>query len=189
MHNRLQIALELKIFTILRLNLISMKIGWYGLSMIVFLLCACGGESGNFNKWNELNLLEHGIPFSILAPDSAKVETKDFGVIMKDVTIKGGDDYFVQIFASDANSTDLIKLKADQLNEVKTEKYFSKIVEEFDKGFIYESKKDSAVTYYGFRYLKIQGTKEYIIQNGFLGFFSEEEARSMYRAVSEVPKK
>lgn len=145
---------------------------------------ACQSEPNSLSTWSDLNLLEHGIPFSILAPDSAKVETIDFGNIMKDVTVRGGDEYFVQIFASDAKTTDVKKLKMEALNEVKEEKHFSKIIEESDQGFLYESKRDSTATYYGFRYVKLQGSKEYVLQNGFRGFFTEDQARSMYKAVS-----
>lgn len=150
---------------------------------------ACQSEPNSLSTWSDLNLLEHGIPFSILAPDSAKVETIDFGNIMKDVTVRGGDDYFVQIFASDAKTTDIKKLKSAALNEVKEEKHFSKIVEESDNGFLYESKRDSTTTYYGFRYVKLQGSKEYVMQNGFRGFFTEQQARSMYKAVATPPAK
>lgn len=145
---------------------------------------ACQSEPNSLSTWSDLNLLEHGIPFSILAPDSAKVETIDFGNIMKDVTVRGGDDYFVQIFASDAKTTDVKTLKSEALKEVKEEKHFSKIVEESDQGFLYESKRDSTSTYYGFRYVRLQGSKEYLLQNGFRGFFTEDQARSMYKAVS-----
>ncbi len=145
---------------------------------------ACGADQGVMSDWKRLDLLEHGIPFSILSPDSSKVETIDFANIMKDVSIKKGDDYFVQIFASDANNTNLSEVKAEQLKEVKEEKHFSKIIEESDAGFIYESKKDSSTVYYGFRYVRLQGTKEYILQNGFRGFFSEDQARAMFKAVA-----
>ena len=136
-----------------------MKSYIWGVLITILLFAACSGESSNMRDWKELDLLPHGIPFSILAPDSSKVESSDFSNILKDVTIKKGDDYFVQIFASDANTTDLSKIKTEQLSEVKEMKYFSKIVEEEDKGFIYESKKDSSTTYYGFRYIRLQGTK------------------------------
>jgi len=163
------------------------------LRLCFYLICAAslfGCQSdGNISDWKTLDLLSYGIPFSILAPDSARVETIDFGTIMKDVTIKSSDDYFVQIFASDANTTDINKLKQEQLNEVKAEKHFSKIIEESDQGFIYESVKDSTFNYYGFRYIRLQGTKEYILQNGFRGFFNENQARSMFKAVAIEPKK
>lgn len=136
------------------------------------------------SSWSDLDLLKHGIPFSILAPDSAKVETIDFGNIMKDVTVRGNDDYFVQIFASDAKTLDVKTLKEEALKEVKDEKHFSRVVEESDQGFLYESRRDSTNTYYGFRYVRVQGSKEYLLQNGFRGFFTEEQARSMYKAVA-----
>jgi len=157
--------------------------------LLAAFITSCQSEANSIRDWKTLDLLPHGIPFSILAPDSAEVETIDFATIMKDVTIKSGDDYFVQIFASDANTTDLHILKQEQLKEVKAEKHFSKIIEEVDQGFIYESKKDSTLNYYGFRYVRLQGTKEYILQNGFSGFYTENQVRSMFKAVAVEPKK
>jgi len=178
------------LFTILSLKInFNMKSCIWGVLIAILLFLACSGESSNMREWKELDLMQHGIPFSILAPDSSKVETSDFSNILKDVTIKKGDDFFVQIFASDANTTDISKIKQEQLSEVKDMRYFNKLVEESDRGFIYESKKDSSNTYYGFRYIRLQGTKEYILQNGFLGFFTEDQARSMYKAVSTESKK
>jgi len=165
-----------------------MTFRFWGCVLLISFLFSCGADKGMMSDWKELDLLEHGIPFSILSPDSADVKTLDYGKIMKDVSIKKGDDYFVQIFASDANSTDLAVVKEEQVKEVKREKHFSKIVEETDAGFIYESQKDSTI-YYGFRYVRLQGSKEYILQNGFKGFFTEEQARSMFKAVSTQSSK
>lgn len=159
------------------------------LLFISILIFACQSETANMSTWSDLDLMKHGIPFSILAPDSAKVETIDFGSIMKDVTIREGDDYFVQIFASDAKTTDIAKVKNELLTEVKEEKHFSRIVEETDKGFVYESKRDSTTLYYGFRYGHLQGSKKYVFQNGFRGFFTEDQAKSMFKAVDITPQK
>ncbi len=141
------------------------------------------------SNWKELDLLSHGIPFSINAPDSAQVDVKDFGTIVKDVTIKNGKDYYVQIFASDARNDNLETVKKEQLEEVKSNPYFSKIVKDLPSGFIYESKIDSANINYGFKYIKLQGSKEYLISNGLIGSFSEEEISKMYESVSKTPLK
>lgn len=148
-----------------------------------FLFCTCTTEP--VQKWKELDLLSHGIPFSILAPDSANVVVTDFGKIVKDVTIKKGKDYSIQIFASDARIADIAKVKEAQVNEVKSNPYYSKIVEDFPNGFIYESKLDSTRINYGFKYVKLQGDKEYLISNGMIGSFTLDQVKQMYTAVEQ----
>ena len=157
------------------------------ISSLLLLFFACNTEPAS--NWKELDLLSHGIPFSINAPDSVNVDVKDFGTIVKDVTIKNGKDYYVQIFASDARNDDLETVKKEQLNEVKSNPYFSRIVKDMPSGFIYESKIDSANINYGFKYIKLQGSKEYLISNGLIGSFSEEEISKMYESVSKTPIK
>lgn len=139
--------------------------------------------------WKPLDLLQYGIPITILAPDSSQVKSDDLGGLMKDVTIKAGDDYSVQIYATDALTTDLAKIKAGQLAEVKGNRYFSKIVEEEETGFIYEMMLDTSNINYGFRHVRVQGDKEFVFQPGLVGTFTLEEAKRMYEAVKPQPKK
>ena len=58
-----------------------------------------------------------------------------------------------------------------------------KIIEEEEVGFIYETVFDSTATNYGFKYLKIQGDKEYIFQTGLVGTFGLDDVKMMYEAV------
>lgn len=149
--------------------------------LTITVLFAC--ESEKEVPLVKLDLLEYGVPVSIMAPDSATVEKSDFGPIMKDVTIKKGKDFFVQIYASQATTTDVGKLKAQELAEVKGKKYFSKIILDEPDGFIYETKVDSSYIDYGFRHVRVQGTTEYIFQTGLIGPFSLESVKTMYAAV------
>lgn len=151
--------------------------------MSVLLFISCASEDKNQNV---LDLMKYGIPFSIQAPEGAEVKSSDFGSVMKDVTIQKGKDYFIQIFAADASITDLAKIKTDQLQEVKEDPYFSRIVKDYPHGFIYESKIDSSLTNYGFRYIKLQGDKEYILRNGLIGSFTEVQINGMYESVSGI---
>ncbi len=130
-----------------------------------------------------LDLLKWGIPITILAPDSAQVKTMDMGGLLKDVTIKGDNNYYIQIYASDAATTDIARIKSDQLAEVKANRYFSKIVSEEEDGFIYENAVDSANIYYGFRHIRVQGDMEYVFQTGLIGSFTQEEVEKMNGAV------
>lgn len=136
--------------------------------------------------WNETNLLDCcQLPISVLAPDSAAIKSSKIGNQFKDVTIRGGDDYFVQIYASEATTNDVARVKSDQLKLVRELSFFSKIVEEDENGFIYENVIDSADINYSFRYVSVKGDMEYIFQPGITGLFTEEQARRMYEAVQQ----
>jgi hypothetical protein len=107
---------------------------------------------------------------------------------MQIVTVKKGKDYDLQIQSSDAATSDVATLKAQKIIDVKNERYFSKIIKEDEHGFVYENQIDSTTNYYGFRYISIQGDKEYIIQNGLAGTYTLEQAEMMYEAVKPKEK-
>lgn len=149
----------------------------------ILFFAAC--ESEEKVNLQPLDLLEYGVPVTIMAPDSAEVKKSDFGPFMKDVTVRKGKDYFVQIYASQASTTDIAQLKAQALTEVKGKKYFSKIISEEMAGFIYETKVDSNYIDYGFRYIRVQGSNEFIFQTGLIGPFTLEAVQNMYEAVKQ----
>jgi len=155
-----------------------------GIIAAVLLLTAC--QQDQQTQLAPLDLLPYGVPVTIMAPDSAEVNTMDM-VVTKDITVKGKEDYFVQIYVSDASTTDIARLKADQLSEVKSNRYFSRIVQEDEAGFIYETAIDSSNVNYGFRYLMVKGDKELIFQTGLIGDFDLQDVEQMYQAVQ--PKK
>jgi len=130
----------------------------------------------------ELDLMKHGVPLTIFAPEGSEVKTMDFGV-QKDITIKKGDNFYLEIFSSDATTTDIKEIKDTQLKALKENPYFSKIIQDDKNGFIYENQIDSAKFNYGFRHIKIQGDKEYIFQTGLIGFFTKDDVIKMYSAI------
>jgi len=153
-----------------------------GLTLFLF---NCQGDQKE--QWQSMDLLEHGIPLSVMAPDSVKVEKMNLGGY-QDVTLRNNDNgYFIQIYASDAATNDVSKLKADQLAEVKNNRFFSKIVEEDEKGFIYETQIDS-LTNFGFRYVHLQADREYIFQTGLIGTYTLDQVKRMYDAVHQGPQ-
>ena len=154
------------------------KIVLLGLATVLFFACQSDPNQG----MTLMDLTGYGAPLSIYAPDSATVKTQDFG-ISKDISIQAGKDFFVMLLASEANTTDAAKVKVEQLQSVKEGTYFSQIVQEDDKGFIFENQLDSTNLFYGFRYVKIQGDKEFIFQEGLSGGFSLEAVEKMYNAV------
>ena len=163
-----------------------MKIHYLLLAVLFTGLFACQNTSKTALK--SLDLLQYGIPITIMAPDSAKVVAGSLS-FSQDITVKSpADNYDVQIFAYDATTTDISAVKASHLAEAKSNSYFSEIIEEEEAGFIYSTVFDSTATNYGFKYLKIQGDKEYIFQTGLVGTFGLDDVKMMYNAVKNEKK-
>lgn len=153
-------------------------------SIIALVFVACQNEPGDNLK--ETDLMSYGIPVTIMAPDSVKVKADDLGGgLIKDVTIRGEGNYNVQVFATQAETSDLARVKAGQLADVKSIRFFQKIVREEQAGFIYQTAIDSSNISYGFRYIVLQGDLEIVFQTGLLGTFSQEEVERMYQAVQQ----
>lgn len=146
---------------------------------LAILIVSCKSEN---SKLKALDLLEYGVPLRVNAPEGSVVIVDDLGV-WKDITIKDEKDFNLQIIASQSTTFDKAKIVADQLKSVKDGLYFSKIIEEYDDGFIFEKKIDEDNINYDFRYVKLNGDKEYLFQRGLLGTFSEQVVRTMYEAV------
>lgn len=152
------------------------RIALFFILSIFILSCA-----ENKPKTEILDLMKYGLPIQIKAPAEAVVKADDMG-FYTDVTVKGGDDYFIQILSTSATTSDIGILKKDQLNEVEKNPYFKRITFEETNGFIFEKQIDSLYNY-DFRYVKIQGSNEYIFQTGLFGKFSEDAVRKMYDSV------
>ena len=168
------------------LILCIMKYSLYLLISILALgtLTSCGSDADQLDLV-ELDLMSQGMPVIILAPEDPVVETKKLGAYQV-ASIKKGDDYYVEIFESDAVSRNAADIKSRLLSDVQSNQYFTKIMSEDDNGFIYEIAVDSNYINYGFRYLKLQGDKEYIYQNGIGKRFTQDQVEQMYKAVSAV---
>ncbi|MBC6995334.1 hypothetical protein QWY85_00145 [Neolewinella lacunae] len=146
-------------------------------------LAGCAGEPAQ--QWPELDLTRYNIPLKIHAPDSAKVVAKNLSGIMQDVTIKSPADKFsLQILASQAPTNDMARLKSEQLELVRDNRYFSSIIREDPNGFVFQNRIDTTA-YYGFRYIVYQGDQEYVFQNSFNATQSLAEIEAMYAAVKQ----
>ncbi|MCB0632544.1 MAG: hypothetical protein R2824_11365 [Saprospiraceae bacterium] len=147
------------------------------------LFYACQSEP--LQDWEKKELLACcQLPISVLAPDSAVIKSSNLG-LFKDITIQAGDDYNVQIYASEATTNDIAKIKSEQLKQVKELHYFSRLIEEDENGFLFENVIDSTNVNYSFRYVAVSGDMEYVFQPGLIGLFTEDEARRMYEAVKQ----
>lgn len=152
-------------------------------ALFCLLLTACGSDSTS--DWSELDLTGHRIAVSIMAPDSAKVNSRSLSGVMQDVTIKSlEDNYSVQVLGTRGTTTDMAKMKAEQLAFVRDGRYFERIVTEEPNGFIFENKIDT-LALYGFRYIVYQGDQQFVFQNGMEGTFGLPEIEAMYNAVKQ----
>ena len=144
-------------------------------------LSACKNNESN-SSLIELDLMKNGLPIKVLAPENPEVISNDMGLI-QDVTVKGEGNYSIQIVGADAHITDLKVLVGDKLNEIKASPFFTEVVQEDDNGFIFKKTISEERINYDFRYIKIQGDKEYVFQTGLIGQFSLEDVKEMYEAV------
>ncbi len=154
--------------------------------ILLLVLWACGSEPKLDLK--PLNLLSYGIPLTIMAPDSADIKKENW-TSLQGVSVRKGQDYDIQVWSGEASSTDVATVKASNMADIRDKRYFSRIVEEDDNGFIFETQIDSSATYYGFRYFVVQGDRELTIQNGLAGNFTLEQIEQMYEAVTAQPGK
>ena len=149
------------------------------LLLLIFTSCDEDGRGG----YSDLDLTAYNIPVTIQAPDSAQVKAQSLSGLMDDVIIASPEDRFaVQVLASNARTNDMARLKAQQLELVRDNRYFDRIVEEEPEGFIFENKIDTTSAY-GFRYIVYRGDREIVFQNSFDGVFSLPEVRNMYESV------
>lgn len=156
---------------------------------LLFLIAAVWAcHADDHSDYASLDLTEYNIPVTILAPDSAQVQSQSLSGVMDDVTIRStADRYAVQVLANRARTSDMARLKADQLELVRDNRYFARVVEEEPQGFIFENKIDTTSAY-GFRYIIYRGDREIVFQNSFDGVFSLDEVRDMYESVKPASR-
>ncbi|MEM9549430.1 MAG: hypothetical protein AAGA77_25900 [Bacteroidota bacterium] len=147
------------------------------LSGFVFAQC----KSDKTANYPSKDLLKHGFAISVKAPENAEIKSDDLG-FMQELTISSGEEYNVQILKSVTNTTNIKDALNGQMRLVKGDLYFSKVIEEYDNGFIFEKKIDDNINY-DFRYVKLVGENEYVYQTGMIGTFTEQSVRDMYKSV------
>lgn len=150
--------------------------------MVCCLVWACNSEPTVSLK--PLNLMSYGIATSIMAPDSAKVEQGLSGII-DEVTIKGKEGYVVEVQSSLSAFGTAKELKESLKSQVQEESYFSKIIQEDETGFLYETVVDSSNVSYNFRKCKMLGEKELIFKLPSSITFSEEKANWLFQHIWE----
>ena len=128
------------------------------------------------------DLLKYGIPYSIKAPSDVAI-TKIGKGELSDVSIKNNSGYDLQIFMGSASTSDLKRIIDSKKNIVITNPSFSKIVEEYDDGFLFEKTNDEGNRTYDFVIVKIIGPNEINFQSGNSKEFTESDVKKMVASI------
>ncbi len=147
------------------------------LASLVLLLSNCKSDTQS----SYTDLMQYGMPIKIKAPADAVYTSDDLG-FMKDITVKSGNDYSIQILSGQAIDRDVSNLVMKQKFLVQIEDYFDSITEEYDGGFIYKKNIDGTEDY-DFRYIKVVGDNEYLFQTGLVGTYTLEQVKTMLESV------
>lgn len=152
------------------------------ISALLFSLVISSCKNTSTDNLQSLDLLSHGVPLKIKAPEGAEVKVDDMGIV-KDITVRAGDGFNLQIIAGTSYMNGLADVVNKQKADAIASKTFSKVIEEDSNGFIFEKKYSEERISYDFRYVRLQGDQEYIFQTGLLGQFSLDQVKEMYQAV------
>ena len=156
-----------------------MRLFSFFITVVVF--AACNNADDNYLK--PRNLLEYGIPYTILATDSVDIKKENL-VVQDEVIIKSqkSDDYEVRVYFGEATK-DVVATKGEHLNNLRSISVYSSVNVILDEpnGFVFETVIDSTLHNFGFRRIVIQGDREYIFQSGN-GNYTKEQAEEMYQA-------
>lgn len=144
----------------------------------IFLLTACNSENV---KTAEFDLIKYGISLTVTAPQNAVITqlSNNSEVWIVDST----SNFQIQIRKALTLTNDVIKVKEEELELVKSTTGFSKIINEQDNGFVFEENFDE--TAYDFRYFVVQGDNKYIFQKIFTSNPSLEEVEQIFTIVSK----
>ena len=146
----------------------------------VLAMAACDHRPDGFHP---RHLGEYGLDLTLLVPDSADIQVKDYGA-MRDITIRDGSDFYLQIFEFQSPTGDSAGEKLRQLNTVRRDPFFRELILEDEHGFIYSKLVDTATVDYDFRYIRMLGDQELIFQTGLTGTYSLEAVSRMYVSAS-----
>ena len=150
---------------------------------LVLIFFSCESDTNKLDLV-PLDLMKYGAPFTIMAPDSIAVGVED-NLISKDLVIKFNKNYDVLVQIQDAADSNSERFRKEQEELVRSGRFFSKMVQTDEKGFVFENKVDSTYINYGFKYLVLQNDKEYIFQSGLYGNYDLESVKRMYQAVQQ----
>ncbi len=169
-----------------------MKNTLFFLTILALGLVACEPAEPKIEEifTKKINLLEHGVPVEIQAPEDAKVINNSTS-FFQELRIEG-QDYLVLVYGIGAGNPNCSAAASDKLAELKVDQYikFGEVLEQQDCGFVYslEAIGDTSKAY-NFHHFRVQGNQLYHFTSSAGGrrpAFTKEQMRLMYKAV--LPK-
>ncbi len=149
-------------------------------TLIGLSLYACKQE--NMTSENQkTSLMKYGFPLEINTPENASFIKNKSGAT-DHLIITNNKDFNLQINMADAVSYSLTEVKTRERENIKTNPFFQKILEDYDDGFLYEYETPNGLAY-DFRIFKLQGSKTYTFQSGITGQFSEKDVKYMIKSI------
>lgn len=148
---------------------------WCILSMS--LLYACKEKSSE----GKTSLYRYGIPVHIDIPKDAAINKSADGNV-SGLTIVDEEGFNMQVMQTNTSFTDAKMAKFYHREQVVNNPDFTKIIEDYDEGFLFELR-DGEDRLYDFRFVKIMGTHEIIFQAGPTCKCSEAQVRNMILSV------
>ncbi|MBK9152061.1 MAG: hypothetical protein IPM26_14205 [Saprospiraceae bacterium] len=149
--------------------------------MLIF-SSGCGNKSAKHDA--SLSLMKYGIPVSLAVAADAEVITGNNTGKSVDVHVKHGEDFHMHIFQTEAVTNDISYLVQKQKEQVSSNPFFIKFVEEYPDGFIYEKyKADESGKCYDFKKIKLQGTQEIIFECAITFESDEKNIKRMYQSI------
>ena len=133
-------------------------------------------------KDDKTDLMKYGVPYSIKAPEDVKI-TKIGQGDLTDVSINNNKGYDLQIFMGSAQSSDINKIKENKRIIFTSNPFFSKIIEEYDDGYLFEKTNQEGDKSYDFIIIKVIGTNEINFQCGNSREFNEKEVKDIVKSI------
>ncbi len=153
---------------------------------LITVLSGCDSNSNQEDTFSHsLNLLEYGIPLSLMTPDSFSVQNSSTSLMQElKVTAK---DYLIYVYGYDMGGQ-VQSEKSRKLAEVREDPYsdFGAIIQEKKNGFVYSIRadKDTTVAYNFHRYFRISNKIYHLTSSagGRRPPFSRQQMIDMFKA-------
>ena len=154
------------------------------LSLLVLFVVACKNGGGV----KDFDLMQHGLPISIKAPEGVTVKKIQIG-LGDDVVVEKPGEYYVHIYAEEIPMGSSVEaLTQERLADVKAREEFSKIVEESKDAFVYETKWAENDIYYNFYYCYFKGDKCFTFETTTVEKYTLDQVKMMFESVKQSAK-
>lgn len=133
---------------------------------------------------NRCNLLKYGIPYALDCPENSKI-TKLSDSSLKGVSIFNENDFDLQVFMSTLQNNNIVALVQHLKNSTLQNPFFTKFIEEYDDGAIYQLEYANSDRTYAFFIIKVIGDNELVFTSGNKTEHSESSIKRMIQSIRQ----